>query len=43
MEAVRDAGIDKKDVEAVIAVAPQAQPRLSFARDCICAKSITAQ
>ncbi|MGB9498800.1 MAG: thiolase family protein [Dissulfuribacterales bacterium] len=28
-QAVRDAGIDKNDVEAVITVAPQAQPRLS--------------
>ncbi len=29
IEAVRDAGIDKNDVEGVISVAPQAQPRLS--------------
>jgi len=29
IQAVRDAGIDKNDVEAVITVAPQAQPRLA--------------
>jgi len=29
MQAVRDAGLDKNDVEGVISVAPQAQPRLS--------------
>jgi acetyl-CoA C-acetyltransferase len=29
MQAVRDAGIDKNDVEGVITVAPQAQPRLA--------------
>ena len=29
LEAVRDSGFDKNDVEAVITVAPQAQPRLS--------------
>ena len=28
MQAVKDAGIDKNDVEGVISVAPQAQPRL---------------
>jgi acetyl-CoA C-acetyltransferase len=29
MEAVRDSGLDKRDIEGVITVAPQAQPRLS--------------
>ncbi len=29
MEAVRDAGLDKDDIEGVITVAPQAQPQLS--------------
>ncbi len=29
IEAVRDAGIDKNDVEGVVTVAPQAQPRLT--------------
>jgi acetyl-CoA C-acetyltransferase len=29
IQAVRDAGIDKNDIEGVITVAPQAQPRLS--------------
>lgn len=29
MEAVRDSGFDKNDIEAVVSVAPQAQPRLS--------------
>ena len=29
IQAVRDAGIDKNDIEAVVTVAPQAQPRLA--------------
>lgn len=29
MEAVRDSGLDKNDIEAVVTVAPQAQPRLT--------------
>ena len=29
IQAVRDAGIDKNDIEGVITVAPQAQPRLA--------------
>ena len=29
IEAIKDAGIDKNDVEGVISVAPQAQPRIT--------------